>query len=1153
MSRAMRKVIFQLDYHMSSQFAGIAMGLHRGLYKQAGINLQWLPPCAPGDEAKVVEDGYHKSAQEVLWAGCMEQNTLLPAVAAGCNIKAVAAMFGKSPLCLAALPGSRLRERLCSGDDGLRVGAHVDTVDLVQRLMPNAHVEGLPREDKMGALHGGHVDAIQAYDVMETLKLQYDVNDKQVEVVPLESHAFPGTALGYSQVIFAPVSAVNDPHHHQTLRDFVQVTFDGWAQAIREPGIAAEAILKIQPHDIDHWVHSERFLERSVQLCGNYVKATMRCGQLGFIDASRWDKAAAWLGAASADALDQTVWTRDAKHVDGHPTAQRLFEKTRSLAEHAKVKHGRAPKLVMIAVGQAALGRTHPDGERRLQLFASPTSSWFSMTSTGMNIGIDVVEVDLPACTTTEGILRELRCHSGADGIVLAWPLPPSIDAEQVCASIPVSKDVDGVLFLARGGAAKGFAPATCSAVVQLLDDHQVKVQGSHVVVIGSSSLLGRPLAHLLGSQGATVTMLHSRSDDLETFCKQADILIAAAGVPRLVRGAWVRDGAVVINIGTTFEEDTIIPDIALCQELSHAKLVVRTIGPLSAAMLLHNVAQSAAIREVQPSGATASTPALSTTAILRRLEDMPGWSMAFDADGVQSLHCDYWMPCYKSAVDFIDAIRVEADRLNHHPNLHIKHRCVDGVTVSANIFTHAISSISEFDFGLAQRVNQIYLPNHELIDHVPDTNMADFRYVLPDSSIAQFPASPRGSSRLLVALPRDASASSPDFSTKSFPDLPSLLPRDAHLVCNASQVFAARIFANAEGDDSNPIEVMFLSPEPSDTDPATLLPRAIEGQTWRCMVRCAIDEPGFKLFARSDGLAGDKARLCMTVARLHSAWLEEGEADGVEVTIRLSCSDPSMSAQAVFGQFGCVPLPPYMRRTSQETDKEAYQTVFASDTAIGSVAAPTAGLHFTENLVQTLRETGRRWSQCALHVGAGTFRPVTADKISDHIMHAEMFTMSLSELENVIDSLDAGRKIVAVGTTSVRVLETLYWLGVAPDRLSASGMCLGQWDAYLAQQQLGCEAPKAVEALRQLHANLVVRGDNAVFGSTRLCIVPGYDFKVCDALITNFHQPDSTLMLLVSAFAGKDTIMAAYQYALDHDFRFLSYGDSSLLFRQPK
>mmetsp|Transcript_145361 Transcript_145361/g.264150 ORF Transcript_145361/g.264150 Transcript_145361/m.264150 type:complete len:1207 (-) Transcript_145361:38-3658(-) len=1153
MSLAMRKVFFQLDYYMSSQFAGVAMGLRYGLYKRAGLKLHCLPPCFPGHEAKIVEEGFHRAGRQALWVGSMEQNTLLPAVASGCAVKAVAAMFGKSPLCLVGLPGSRLAERVRNGDR-ICVGAHADTVKLLQRLLPNSEVIELSREDKMSMLHRRGVDGIQAYDVMETLKIQHDLNDEVLEVLPLEGPAFPGVALGYSQVLFAPSLAIADAGHHETLQAFVQATFEGWRQAIRDPRTAAESVLELQQDGIDHWVQSLGFTERSVQLCGNYVKSTMRCGKLGVIDAERWNKAAEWFGVASQSTLNATVWGMNSRHIDGHATAHRISEKTSCLAEQSKAKHGKPPKLVIISAGTAALGRRHPHAQRRLQLFGLPKASWFSMVEMGAIHGVDVLEVDLPDQTTTEDILRELWTHSDADGVMLACPLPPSVDAKRVYAAIPASKDVDGIHFLCGASQPYGFAPATSSAVMQLLEECEVNVEGLKAVVIGSSSLVGRPLAHLLVMQGATVTILHSRSKDLEACCKEADLVVVAAGAPRLVQGTWVKSGAVLINIGTTFEGDTMTPDIAPWQDLSHAKLVVRTVGPLSAAMLLHNVAESAVTGEMRPMGATAVTPALDKLAILQRLESMSSWSFIQNAQGLQQLQSDFWIPSYKGAVKFVHAISDEADRLNHHPNIQIIHHCVDGATVSVNIFTQAIMSISEFDFELAQRISQLYMLSPQTFDHVPRVSMADFHYDLPECLIAQFPQHPRGASRLLVAVP-GLENGSPNLFTRAFGDLSSLLPKDTHLVCNASQVFAARIFAKeAENEMSEPIEVMFLSPELCSKDPATALAQNFDGQLWRCMVRLVIDAPGFQLSACAYNAAG-KVQLNFTVHCLHSAWIEEGEPDGVEATLRVSCSDPCMLAKAGFEQFARVPLPPYIRREAQDMDMEAYQTVFASADSVGSVAAPTAGLHFTPDLMQSLVKKGIRWSQCALHVGAGTFRPVKSKHIAEHSMHSETFTMSLQDLEDVIDSLNAGRGVVAVGTTSARVLESLYWLAVAPDRYSqcsADGFSLGQWAAYSIQQELGTNAPTAQEALQLLHSRLMKQGHSVVQASTCLCIVPGYSFKVCDALITNFHQPDSTLVLLVSAFAGRETIMAGYRHAIEKGFRFLSYGDASLLLRQP-
>lgn len=360
MSQAMRKVFFQLDYHMSSQFAGIAMGTRKGLYEQAGINLKCLRPCLPGEEAKAVVEGFSLCGGAALWAGCMEQNTLHVAVDSGCRVKAVAAMFGKSPLCLAGLPGSRLRDRIRNGGH-FRVGAHDDTVQLLQRLLPHADVEKISRDDKMGLLHRGRIDAIQAYDVMETLKLQHDMGSEALEVLSLESSAFPGVALGYAQVIFAPSSAISDPNHHETLQNFVRATFEGWRQAIREPWLAAEAVLELQQDGIDHWLPDPSFTESSVRLCCNYVKGTMKCGQLGVVDEVRWGKAATWLGAETHNVLDKTVWCKDAWHLDGHPSAHRILKETNSLAECAKSKHGRPPKLVIISAGASALGHRHPD------------------------------------------------------------------------------------------------------------------------------------------------------------------------------------------------------------------------------------------------------------------------------------------------------------------------------------------------------------------------------------------------------------------------------------------------------------------------------------------------------------------------------------------------------------------------------------------------------------------------------------------------------------------------------------------------------------------------------------------------------------------------------------------------------------------------
>lgn len=597
-----RKVVLQLDYYMSSQFAGVAVGIRKGLYKNAGINLEWLHPCKPGDEAKVVVDNFQRDGGKNLWVGTMEQNTLLPAVAQGCQVKAVSAMFGKSPLCLAGLPGANLATRLRNGEP-LRVGAHVDTVELLQRIMPKAHVEAFPRGSKMELLHGGSIDAVQAYDVMETLRLQHDLSATP-EVVPLEGRAFPGVSLGYAQVLFTPEQALDDAAHRQLLHDFIKTTFEGWSQAIRDPSAAAEAVMELQDENIDHWVHTRDFTERSIRTCSDYVKRTMRCGQLGIIDVARWNKAEEWLTQSAPvpvrGTLDPSIWQMDEHHVDGQPVAQSLRDETQDLAEQAQAQRGRAPKLAVMSVGGPWMWTgKHSNGEKRLQYFARTHASWFSKTESGAAHGIEVEEVDLPMDITTEALAEEIRSRGDADGIQLVMPLPPQIDLELIREALPARQDVDGIHFFNRAELQGSHAPVTCGGFLRIVDDYGVSVEGKHIVVIGRSRLLGQPLAQLLLERGATVTLAHKRTEDLKALCKQADIVVSAAGVPRMIRGDWIKTGATVINLGTTFEpeNETIVPDIAEFKELNHAKLVVRTVGPIAAAKLFHNVAQNAALR----------------------------------------------------------------------------------------------------------------------------------------------------------------------------------------------------------------------------------------------------------------------------------------------------------------------------------------------------------------------------------------------------------------------------------------------------------------------------------------------------------------------------------------------------------------------------
>ena len=417
----------------------------------------------------------------------------------------------------------------------------------------------------------------------------------------------------------------------------------------------------------------------------------------------------------------------------------------------------------------------------------------------------------------------------------------------------------------------------------------------------------------------------------------------------------------------------------------------------------------------------------------------------------------------------------------------------------------------------------------------------ADFNYALPPERIAQEAAEPRDASKLLVR------ASSSSHHDLTFRELPSLLRgTGAHLVLNESAVFAARLLARPDGADA-PAEVLFLAPEPPSLDATAALAAPADGQLWRAMVRLPLERAGLRLTANNN--------TTLRVERLLGRWAEPGEGDGVEAAVRVSVADGGggVALRELLSKTGDVPLPPYIRRAARPDDAARYQAVFANaDGALGSVAAPTASLHFTDAVLDGLAAAEIRTSRVALHVGAGTFKPVTAARAADHTMHAERFAVAADELEDLAASAAARRPIVPVGTTSARVLESLYWLGARELRGDGSGvdgeagLRVEQWTGHGVS---GEALPPLTEAFAALAAAARARGDGVVRAVTELSIAPGYELRAVDALVTNFHAPDSTLMWLVATAAGgADNIHAVYEHALSRQYRFLSYGDACLL-----
>ncbi len=399
--------------------------------------------------------------------------------------------------------------------------------------------------------------------------------------------------------------------------------------------------------------------------------------------------------------------------------------------------------------------------------------------------------------------------------------------------------------------------------------------------------------------------------------------------------------------------------------------------------------------------------------------------------------------------------------------------------------------------------------------EQVQNLSISDFTYDLPNERIAVKPAENRAESKLLVY-------ENQEISETIFEHISTVLDPNTHLVFNNTRVVQARIiFQNRNQRD---IEIFCLEPAGKNID-LSLAMGAQQTSQWICLVGgvkkwkeeflTITDDKGFEL----------KAQL---TERLEGEFL-----------ITFSWTPQDLTFSEVLENVGRIPLPPYIKREVTNSDKERYQTVFAKEE--GSVAAPTAGLHFTDALVNELAAKGITSSQITLHVGAGTFKPVSSNTMKDHPMHAEWIDVDVS---TILELAHSTKRITPVGTTSMRTIESLYWFGVkvltTPENPELQELM--QWDAYDLPQNYTKQ-----EALLALATHLQEKGVEKLMAKSRLIIAPGYQPKVAGALITNFHQPGSTLLLLVSAVIG-DHWKTVYQYALDHDFRFLSYGDSNYL-----
>jgi len=408
-------------------------------------------------------------------------------------------------------------------------------------------------------------------------------------------------------------------------------------------------------------------------------------------------------------------------------------------------------------------------------------------------------------------------------------------------------------------------------------------------------------------------------------------------------------------------------------------------------------------------------------------------------------------------------------------------------------------------------------------INDIRNIRIEDFDYPLPDERIAKHPLADRDKCKLLYYR------SGEDIKQYQFIDVPALLPEHSMLIYNNTKVINARLrFRKSEGGAT--IEIFCLEPH-TPVDYAQIF-QTTSSCTWLCLVG---NSKRWK--------TGDLEQTICINGEDVTLKATRGERKGNAFLITFTWDKSDITFASLLDAIGEIPIPPYLNRNTEPSDNADYQTVYSH--IKGSVAAPTAGLHFTDAVLAECDRRGIIRRELTLHVGAGTFQPVKSDTIGGHDMHTEFISVPK---QLIVDILNTNRPIVAVGTTSVRTLESLYYIGLTLYRnpnATESDLCVGQWMPYTEGSPISTH-----DALQAIVDYLDRHNINTYLGSTQIMIAPSFQFHIISGMITNFHQPQSTLLLLVSAFVGDEKWREIYRYALDNDFRFLSYGDGSLLLR---
>jgi methylenetetrahydrofolate dehydrogenase (NADP+) / methenyltetrahydrofolate cyclohydrolase len=762
-------VAIQLDYYMSIQFAGVANALVNNKYSERGIDLTFLPTCPVGleqERTRLHQNAYPKAIS----IGSVEQNIFVPTLAKhpGLKTTAVAAMFRKSPLCVASLQNLEV-----TAGEMMTIAAHEDTVELLQRIFPHCKVVASPRATKNSDLLTGKYDGIQAYTTTEVPTLRRQLG-KDPAALALEG--YKGTKLGYSQVLFAADECLADDRR-EVVQAFLEATFEGWGQAIRQdPALTVQAVkeaqwmLGLDDEHNDHWHRSSDFDLEMLQLINDHVKETYEGDRYGVIHPTRWSQANHWLlqGKPSVEAnfgLDATVWQPPKQLLSGNELGRSLLEDAKASASAFRETYGRKPSLAVITVGDLV---RYTDAKRRLQLYSNKCNSWFSKTATGAANGFDVKETQLDASATTDEVLSEIYAAKDCDGIQLMWPLPDHINATKVYNAIAAAKDVDGIHYVGQLeiGNEKAHPPVTAAGTLALMKRHGVNVKGKRVLVIGRSPIVGSPIAHMIRAEGGATTVAHTdvSTELLKQLVGEADVIVTCAGSPGLIQADWIKN-AQVINVGSTFlnETDSLHSDVAgdISAHAARYSPVPGGIGPLSLPFLLQNTVRAAWSR-MDSEG---------------RVENTWGRTPA-------TLTKTFHFKNYTAALYFAQKLDEMSTVMDHHANMTFSHRCVDGVDVTLEFFTFEASALTEKDCDAAKVADMVYCGNA--------VKMSDFTYDLKEESIAKYPATPRGSSKLLRV---DGNGNVSYYS--NFAESFGSLVKGAHVVFNESRVLEARLFVD--------------------------------------------------------------------------------------------------------------------------------------------------------------------------------------------------------------------------------------------------------------------------------------------------------------------------------------------------------------------